>query len=74
MRKARQVITEHERLRRQAGYTVTGFAKALGVSHCLVSRIEGGQVTASPRYREKASALLGVPEWVIFPEIPRGGE
>lgn len=74
MVKARQVITEHERLRRQAGYTVTEFARALGVSHCLVSRIEGGQVCPSTRYRKICSELLGVPERFIFPDESHGGE
>ena len=66
----RQTITKHEEIRRQFGYTVTELAEAVGYSHAYVSQVEGGQTTASPRYRASVAALLGVPETLLFP----GGE
>lgn len=64
----RAVISTHEILRRQAGYTVTALARELGVSHTYVSRVEGGEITPSPRYREGAARALGVAEIDLFPE------
>ena len=63
---ARQTITRHEQFRRQSGYTVTGLAKTVGVSHTYVSRIEGQHVKASARYRKKAARLFGVREALLF--------
>jgi DNA-binding XRE family transcriptional regulator len=64
----RRSITPHETFRRSAGYTVTGLARALGFSHAYVSRVEGGQLQPSARYREALARLLRVPEDLIFGE------
>jgi hypothetical protein len=47
---------------------VTGLAVALEppFSHAYVSRVEGGTLKPSARYRAAVSALLGVPERLIF--------
>lgn len=68
---ARTVITRHEQFRRQAGYTVTGLAKAIGVSHTYVSRIEGQEVPASARYRKAAARLFGVRQALVFDQDGR---
>jgi transcriptional regulator with XRE-family HTH domain len=59
-------ISEHERLRRHADYTVTAWARKLGFSHPYVSQVESGKVTPSKRYREACARELGVPESMIF--------
>lgn len=66
----RPVITRHEELRRRAGYSTTGLARALGFDHAYVSRVEGGQVRPSARYRRAYTDLLGVPEHLVFGEEP----
>jgi DNA-binding XRE family transcriptional regulator len=63
---ARRVISRHEEVRRRFGYTVTELAAAIGFSHATVSRIEGGTLKPSARYRAAVSRLLGVPEELIF--------
>jgi DNA-binding XRE family transcriptional regulator len=63
---ARTVITRHEQFRRQAGYTVTGLARKIGVSHTYVSRIEGQDVSASVRYRKTVARLFGVRQALLF--------
>lgn len=62
----RKKITAHERLRRKAGYSSTELAKALGVSQAYISRVEGGSLRPSARYREAVAALWGVPVEEIF--------
>ena len=64
----RQEITRHEEFRRRRGYGVTALARAIGYSHTYVSRVEGGQVKPSPRYRRAVARLLKVPEELIFGE------
>jgi transcriptional regulator with XRE-family HTH domain len=66
--KIRTIITDHERVRRRSGYSVTGLAKAVGFSHAYVSQIEGGDRRPSSRYRTAASLVLQVPENQLFPE------
>jgi transcriptional regulator with XRE-family HTH domain len=61
-------ITEHERIRRLEGRSVTGMAEATGFSHALVSMVEARTVKPSARYRAAACRVLGVPELVLFPE------
>lgn len=63
----RQTITQHETIRRQCGYSVTGLAKAIGYSHAYVSQVEGGKTAPSAKYRTAVCGLLGVPEFVLFP-------
>ena len=58
----RSTITEHERLRRRSGRTVTGLAREMNYSHTYVSRVEGGEIPASPAYRAKYENIVGVPE------------
>jgi transcriptional regulator with XRE-family HTH domain len=64
----RREISAHEQFRRRRGYSVTGLGRALGYSHTYVSRVEGGQVKPSPRYRRAVARLLKVPEELIFGE------
>ena len=59
-------ISEHERARRARGLGVGALGAGIDVSHAYVSRIEGGQIPASPAYRRRVSKLLGVPEKVLF--------
>lgn len=66
---SRKVITPHEQLRRQAGYTVTGLARAIEFDHAYVSRVEGLQVKPSARYRRAVAEVLGVAEQLLFPEV-----
>jgi transcriptional regulator with XRE-family HTH domain len=61
-------ITEHERLRRRAGFSVTGFGTATGYSHTYVSRVESGDLRPSSEYRRKAAKVLRVPERLLFGE------
>ena len=67
---SRSVITPHEQLRRQAGYTGTGLARAIGFEHAYVSRVEGRQIRPSARYRRAVAGVLGVAEQLLFPEVP----
>ena len=64
----RTKVTEHERTRRAHGLGVGDLAAEVTVSHAYVSQIEGGQIPASPAYRRRVGALLGVPEKVLFDE------
>lgn len=64
-------ITEHERLRRLRGLSVTEQARETGFSHAYVSMVEGGQLKASERYRAAAARVLRVPEATLFPEADR---
>ena len=68
---ARAVITKHEEVRRQTGYTVTGLARAFGMSHTYVSRIEGQEIPASDRYRRLVARLFGVRQALLFSEDGR---
>ena len=63
----RREVSAHELLRRRAGFSVTELARELGVSHTYVSRVESGEIGASPRYREAAAGALGVYEADLFP-------
>ena len=63
---ARAVVTQHELMRRQRGFTVTRLAAGMDVSHAYVSRIEGQQIPASARYRAAVARLLGVSEGSLF--------
>jgi transcriptional regulator with XRE-family HTH domain len=62
----RRSISRHEQIRRARGYTVTRLAQAIGYSHSYVSLVEGGLEKPSPRYREAVSAVLAVPQDLIF--------
>jgi transcriptional regulator with XRE-family HTH domain len=62
----RRSISRHEQIRRARGYTVTRLAQEIGVSHSYVSLVEGGLEKPSPRYRETVSAVLCVPQDLIF--------
>ena len=62
----RRQISRHEHVRRARGFTVTRLAQEIGVSHSYVSLVEGGLEKPSARYREAASAVLGVPQDLIF--------
>ena len=64
----RTKITRHEEIRRSAGYSVTGLARAVGFSHAYVSRVEAGDLHASERYRRALCRLLRVPEHLVFEE------
>jgi transcriptional regulator with XRE-family HTH domain len=55
------------------GYSVTALASEIGYSHTYVSRVEGGQIPASARYRKAVSKALRVPEAMIF-GLPAGEE
>lgn len=65
-RVVRKVITEHERIRRSCGFGVVALARATGYSHTYVSFVEGGQTKPSPKYKQAAAKVLGVPEELIF--------
>jgi hypothetical protein len=69
---ARRIISRHEEIRRRFGYSVTGLAAALEppFSHAYVSRVEGGTLKPSARYRAAVSRLLSIPEELIFEESP----
>lgn len=60
-------VTEAERLRRRAGFSVTKFARVIGYSHTMVSLIEGGRLKPSKRYRAAVSRALKVPEHLLWP-------
>lgn len=62
----RRTISRHEQIRRARGFTVTRLAREFGVFHSYVSLVEGGLEKPSPRYRKAASAILGVPQDLIF--------
>lgn len=64
----RTEISEHERFRRQLGLSVTGVAERVPCSHAYVSRIEGGLIPASARYRKAVAKLFGVSEALLFDE------
>lgn len=71
---ARPIITEHERIRRQRGLSITELARRMGYSRPTVSLIEGGRQKPSPRYRAAAARVLRVPEDLIFtPEVREAG-
>lgn len=55
-----------EEVRRRCGYSVTELARQIGFSHAYVSRVEGGDLRPSPRYRVAVAGVLRVPEDVIF--------
>lgn len=59
-------ITKHEEHRRSQGYSVTGLARELDRSHTYVSRVESGEISASPWYRSRVSELLEVSEQDLF--------
>jgi transcriptional regulator with XRE-family HTH domain len=61
-------ITEHEKIRRLRGHSVTHLARLTGFSHGYVSMVEGGQVRPSARYRSAAASALEVPESILFPD------
>ena len=65
----RREISEHERIRRKRGYTLTALAREIGVSRTYCSLVEGGLEKPSVRYREAASRALGVPEDLLFPTV-----
>lgn len=62
----RRNITAHEEIRRRCGRSVTELARETGFSHAYVSRVEGGNLRPSPRYRAEVAQALGVPEELIF--------
>jgi transcriptional regulator with XRE-family HTH domain len=53
-------------MRRRRGFSVTGLALATGFSHAYVSRLEGGDLRPSSRYRRAVAKALALPEDVIF--------
>ncbi len=55
-------------MRRRFGFNVTGLATAIGFSHAYVSRVEGGTLRPSVRYRAAVSKALGIPEELLFDE------
>ena len=65
----RQTISKHEEIRRLRGFTVSGLAAAIGVSHSYVSLVEGGLEKPSRRYRKAAARVLRVPEDLIFEPV-----
>ncbi len=65
---SRRTISRHEEIRRRRGFNVTGLAAAAEFSRTYVSRVEGGTLKPSARYRAAVSAALGVPEDLIFDE------
>jgi transcriptional regulator with XRE-family HTH domain len=65
----RRTISQHEQIRRQFGYSVTGLATGINFSHAYVSRVEGGTLKPSARYREAVSEFLGVPQELIFEQV-----
>jgi len=52
-------VTELERARRSAGFSLTAFATAIGFDKGYCSRIEGGTEQPSARFRASALAVLG---------------
>jgi transcriptional regulator with XRE-family HTH domain len=60
------VISTHEEFRRRRGFTVTELARAIDFSHAYVSRVEGGDLRPSARYRAAVAKALRVPEDVVF--------
>jgi transcriptional regulator with XRE-family HTH domain len=64
-------ITEHERLRRLRGLSVTGMAVETAFSHSYVSQVEGGHLPPSDRYRAAAARVLGIPVEALFSEVAR---
>lgn len=65
---ARRSISTHEEIRRRYGYRVTDLARAVGFSHAYVSRVEGGDLRPSARYKAAVASVLSVPEAVLFPD------
>lgn len=45
----------------QAGFSVAGFARRMGVHRTTLWRIERGQLTPSQEFTEQAEALLALP-------------
>jgi predicted transcriptional regulator len=62
----RKVITNHEAMRRRCGFSVTELARQTGYSHAYVSRVEGGHLRPSRRYKREVSRVLRLPEPIIF--------
>ena len=67
----RRTISRHEELRRAGGLTLTALAAQIGVSRAYASRVEGGLIPASRRYRRAFGRLLGVSERLIFDRAGR---
>jgi transcriptional regulator with XRE-family HTH domain len=63
---ARRAITRHEEIRRRHGYSLTGLAHELGLSHAYLSRIETRRHGASAWYREAVAAVFAVAEETLF--------
>lgn len=63
-----RIITQHEKIRRLSGLSVTTLAGRTGFSHPYVSMVEGCRTRPSARYRAAAAEALDVPESVLFPE------
>jgi transcriptional regulator with XRE-family HTH domain len=61
-------ISEHERIRRLRGISVTEQGRRTGYSHGYISMVESGKVRPSARYRAAAAKVLGLPESAVFPE------
>lgn len=64
-------VTEHERLRRLRGLSVSEMAVRTAFSHSYVSQVEGGHLPPSDRYQAAAARVLGVPVEAVFPESIR---
>lgn len=56
------------RLREERGFTLSGFAKAVGVSGGLVSQVERGLTDPSLETLRRVSAVLQVPMFSLFQE------
>ena len=61
--------TTFDRLMNEQGRKATWLAEQIGYSSALISRIRSGERAATPDFRRKAAAALGVPEDELFPEV-----
>jgi transcriptional regulator with XRE-family HTH domain len=57
----RRAITTQEVMRRRCGFSVTELAREIGFSHAYVSRVEGGNLRPSARYRKAVTQALRIP-------------
>jgi len=54
-------------IRQSLGLTLTEFARRVGVSHPIVSRVERGELRPYPKFRRQAAKVLRVREEILFP-------
>jgi hypothetical protein len=52
----------------EAGFSITGFARRVGIHRANLYRIDRGIQTPEPAFWQRAAVLLGVPEESINPK------